>query len=108
MNIMDQKAFFIILGLLIFSISANAQDKTFDVSVLSEKGRQAYQKLLKVELFAVDGIGYGGQSSEGYIAFNALLVEDKKNAIKTFKSLVKDATVEGGLYGLLGSVDITI
>lgn len=93
----------IILSLIlfmVFSISCFGQDKPFDESVLSENGKQAYQTLLKIQLFAIGGIGYSGAISEGDKAFDILL-EDKE-AVSAFKSLIKKATIEGALYGLFG------
>ncbi|HLM62465.1 MAG TPA: hypothetical protein VK308_16815 [Pyrinomonadaceae bacterium] len=88
------------MSLIVFSLQINAQEKTFDESVLSENGKRAYRTLLKIELFAVGGIGYGGETSEGEKAFDILL-EDKE-AILAFKNLVKKGSLEGGMYGLFG------
>ena len=100
MKFINRKFVWLILSLIVFSLQTNAQDKTFDESVLSESGKQAYQTLLKIQLFAIGGIGYGGETSEGEKAFDILL-EDKE-AIVAFKSLVKKGTLEGGMYGLFG------
>ena len=100
MKFINQKFVWLILSLILFSLQANAQDKTFDESVLSGSGKQAYQTLLKLKLFAMGGIGYGAATSEGEKAFDILL-EDKE-AISAFKSLVKKGTLEGGMYGLFG------
>jgi len=100
MKFINRKFVCLILGLIVFPLQANAQDKTFNESVLSESGKQAYQALLKIKLFAIGGIGYGGETSEGEKAFDILL-EDKE-AISAFKSLVKKGTIEGGMYGLFG------
>jgi len=96
----NRKFIWLILSLLVFSFQVNAQEKTFDESVLTESGKPAYQTLLKIKLFAIGGIGYGGETSEGEKAFDILL-EDKE-AISAFKSLVKKGTMEGGMYGLFG------
>jgi hypothetical protein len=72
----------------------------FDVAKLSDDGRNAYQKLLNVRLFAIGGVGFGAQTSTGELALHVLLNE--KEATAALKSLVHDATPEGSLYGLLG------
>ena len=100
MKFINRKFVWLILSLVVFSLQAKAQEKTFDESVLSEKGKQAYQTLLKIKLFAIGGIGYGGETSEGEKAFDTLLAE--KEATSAYKSLVKAATLEGSFYGLFG------
>ncbi|HQU84988.1 MAG TPA: hypothetical protein PKY59_17745 [Pyrinomonadaceae bacterium] len=100
MKIANRYFIWCFLSLFIFSTYVNAQEKTFNESVLSEKGKQAYLNLLKVELYAVGGIGYGGETSNGVIFFDVLLEE--KEAISAFKNLVNKGTIEGATYGLLG------
>jgi hypothetical protein len=102
MKSINQKIVLLVLGLLTFSLQVFSQEKPFDESILSESGKQAYRKLLKVEFFAMDGIGYGGKASEGKIALYKLLEEGKTKSVLAFKSLVKDANIEGGIYGLIG------
>lgn len=96
---MKQITHLLILFILL-SISCFAQEKDFDESVLTDNGKQAYQTLLHVELFAIGGVGYGGKTSDGERAFDILL-EDKE-AMSAFKSLLNKATIEGALYGLFG------
>ena len=100
MKFINRKFVWLILSLFVLSIQANAQEKTFDESVLSDKGKQAYQTLLKVDLFALFGISYSGETSKGELALDDLLTE--KESTNAFKSLIKNATPEGGLYALLG------
>jgi len=100
MKFINQKFVWLILSLIVFSLQTNAQDKIFDESVLSESGKQAYQRLLKVELFALGGIYSSAQTSDGEIALDILIEE--REAISSLKSLVKSATPEGGLYALFG------
>ena len=100
MKFINRKFIWLILILAAFSFSLNAQEKDFDDSVLSEKGKQAYQTLLKVDLFAVGGIGYGGETSKGERAFDILIEEIEADS--AFKTLVKNGTLEGGMYGLFG------
>jgi hypothetical protein len=102
MKSLNRKIALLILNLLMFSLQASAQEKTFDESVLSENGQKAYQALLQTQLFAMDGIDYSGESSDGKDALYELLKEGKAKSILAFKSLVKEATIEGGLYGLVG------
>lgn len=100
MKFINRKFGWLVLSLIFFSIQLNAQEKNFDDSVLSGNGKQAYQTLLKIKLFAIGGIGYSGETSEGEKMFDVLLEEKEANSV--FKSLVKDGTSEGGLYGLFG------
>ena len=76
------------------------QNSSFDVTHLSPKGRAAYQKLFSAGVFSVGGVGYAGTTSEEELALYDLLEE--KDAVDPLKSLVRDASFEGGLYGLLG------
>lgn len=77
-----------------------AQDKPFDSSSLSEAGRQAYQFLLKERVFAIGGVGYGGETSKGELALDVLIEE--KNALDALRQLISDASSEGAVYGLFG------
>lgn len=98
MKFINRKFVWFVLSFVVFTFQAKAQEKTFDESFLSDRGKQAYQTLLKIELFAIGGVGYSGQTSEGEKALNILL--DEKDAVSAFKSLVGKATIEGGLYSL--------
>lgn len=100
MKFVKQRLVWLILAPALFSFNVIAQEKAFDQSVLSEKGRQAYQTLLKVELFALGGIGYGGETSTGEEAMDVLIQE--REAKPAFRSLIKNSTPEGGLYALAG------
>ena len=77
-----------------------AQDRGFDSSRLSKSGGEAYDTLLKTNLFAIGGVGFAGTISGGEIALKKL-IEDSES-VEAFKSLVVKATPEGGLYALLG------
>lgn len=100
MKFINRKFVWLILSLTMLSIQANAQAKTFDESVLSESGKQAYRTLLKIKLFAIGGIGYSGETSDGEKVFDVLLEE--KEAGLAFRSLIKNGTIESGMYGLFG------
>jgi hypothetical protein len=100
MNFIKRKFVWLILSLAVFTLQTMAQEQTFDDSVLSENGKQAYQTILKVEMFAIGGIGEGGTISKGEEALNILIRE--KESILALKYLVKKATPEGGLYALFG------
>jgi hypothetical protein len=86
--------------MVLLPCAAAAQEGLFDESSLGKNGRSAYQTLLKVKLFAIGGIGYSGDTSDGERAFDILLEE--RDALTAFKSLTEKATIEGGMYGLLG------
>ena len=100
MKAVVQILFLLAVAFFVFPSHVCAQEKMFDSAVLTGAGRQAYQSLLKVKLFAIGGIGYGGRTSDGEEAFDVLLAE--KYASSAFKSLLDEATIEGGMYGLLG------
>lgn len=90
----------VVIAIIAFASPLSAQEKTFDDSALTVSGRQAYQSLLKVKLFAIGGTGYSGEISNGERSFDLLLSES--HSLSAFRSLVKEATIEGGMYGLLG------
>ncbi len=100
MKFLNRKFVLLILSLFVFLLQTNAQKKTFDESVLSKSEKQAYQKLLKVELFALGPIYSSAKTSDGELALDILIKE--KEAVSTLKSLVENATPEGGLYALFG------
>jgi hypothetical protein len=85
---------------LSFCVAHAAQNPKFEVERLSPKGRSAYQKLFSAEIFRVGGVGYSGETSEEELALYDLL--DESDAVEALKSLVSNASYEGGLYGLLG------
>ncbi len=100
MKFINQKFAWLILSLIVFSFQSNAQEKTFDSSVLSAEGKKAYQELLKIDTFAIGGVGYSGTTSKGEEALIILVKE--KEAISALKELAKTALPEGGLYGIFG------
>lgn len=67
---------------------------------LDAPGKHAYDALTRVSVFAVGGVGYAGTRSQGESALRVLLKE--KQATVAFQQLIKSATPEGKLYGLLG------
>ena len=86
--------------LLACSLFVLGQANEFDPNTLSDGGRTAYLTLKKVRLYAIGGVGYGGVTSEGEKALEVLIEE--KNAKAAFLNLVREGTLEGGLYGLFG------
>ena len=100
MKLSYKKDLWAFVAICFLGLQSVAQDKAFDESVLSDNGKQSYRTLLKIKLFAIGGIGYGGTTSEGEKAFDKL--SDENEAVFAFKSLARTATLEGGLYGLLG------
>jgi hypothetical protein len=93
-----------ILLLLVFNLcfifTGKAQEKKFDESVLGEKGREAFQMLLKIERFGFGGTGPAGDFSDGEYAL-ADLVNEKK-AVSALIYIVENAKPEGALYALYG------
>lgn len=81
-------------------IAYAGQTSDSNIEHLSVKGRAAYHKLFSAGIFRVGGVGYSGETSAEELALYDLLAENE--AVEALKSLVSDATYEGGLYGLLG------
>ena len=100
MKFTNQKFVGLILSLVVLVFQVNAQVSAGDKPISKISREQAYQTLLKVDLFALGGIGYGGETSKGEESLNILLEE--KEPIADLKRLIKDATPESGLYALLG------
>ena len=67
---------------------------------LSEKGRAAYNDLLKAEVFETGRVGFAGTLSSQVINLNTLLAE--KDAAAALGSLLAGATDAGRLYALSG------
>ena len=61
---------------------------------------RAYQKLLRARIFNFGGVGYGQTITEEEIAFR--IVFESADAEKVFAQLVREADLEGQLYGLFG------
>ncbi|MBK9155029.1 MAG: hypothetical protein IPM25_12565 [Chloracidobacterium sp.] len=76
------------------------EERRFDPSLLSDIGKNAYEKLAAIDLFAVGGIGEAGETSPGELALRDLAHE--KEAVAALRQLVTESTPEGGLYALLG------
>ena len=89
-----------IIVALSFNLIQASQKSGFEFEPLSMKGRAAYKKLLSARIFRVGGVGFAGVTSEEELALYDLLRE--KKAVESLRSLVREATYEGGLYGLLG------
>lgn len=94
------RSFFLMICGFLFAITASAQVNKFDPTSLSEQGRQAYEGLSKVKVFAIGAVGYAGGTSDGE-RFLVVLIEEKQ-APDAFKQLISDGTLEAGLYGLFG------
>jgi hypothetical protein len=60
----------------------------------------AYQKLLTVKQFAFGGVGVSGTTSQGELAFRAVL--SSPNALQLFKTAFSQGTNECKLYALCG------
>jgi hypothetical protein len=68
--------------------------------ILSERGKEAYELLLRAKKFEDKYIGYGEVPSERVLAFQYLLQEPYADA--AFKSLLEKAKIPGQLYALCG------
>lgn len=92
---------FVIFNIALFGAQTGfAQTEEFKPEQLSAKGRIAYSKLAKACVFRVGGVGYAGTTSQEELALYDLL--EDAYALEALGSLVKTASFEGGLYGLLG------
>lgn len=100
MKPLNRKHIWLVLGLILLSLPAYAQEKAFDPPVLSAEGKEAYQDLLKVDTFAIGGIGYSAETSIGEKSLDVLIGEDL--AVSALENLIENATPEGGLYAVLG------
>lgn len=89
-----------IMIVLSFNLIQASQKSGFEFYALSMKGHTAYKKLLSASIFRVGGVGWAGVTSQEELALYDLLREEK--AVEALNSLVRDATYEGALYGLLG------
>lgn len=67
---------------------------------LSEAGKRAYAALQSETLFALGGIGYSGETSEGENALRVLL--DESSSESAFLKLSNSDAGAGGLYGMIG------
>jgi hypothetical protein len=91
-------SFFMIFGTS--SITAEQKTDSFKLSSLSKEGQTAYKKLHAAMQFEDAQIGFAGSLSEYVVEFGALLEE--KNADAAFKSILRNGTPAGQLYGLSG------
>jgi hypothetical protein len=73
-------------------------------SQTSNSVQQAYEQLLKVKCFAFGGVVYAGLTSEGEIAFRAMLTST--NALQLFTATLSKGTDEAKLYALCGIYDL--
>src|SRR4029078_4342051 len=77
----------ILLLLLTLSVSAMQSDKN-------------HQVVKSARIFAIGGIGYAGVITDEETAFNALC--KAPDAAEQFRRLLREATIEGQIYALLG------
>lgn len=83
-----------------FVAVASGQQTTFNKSALTFQGQRAFDELRRIKLFAIGGIGYGGETSKGELALDVLIEE--KESLEAFKQLIQNGTTEGAMYGLFG------
>ena len=92
---------FVIVNVALFGPQiGSTQSVEFNPEILDAKARTAYSKLEKACVFRVGGVGYAGQTSKEELALYDLL--EDAHALDALRSLVKTASYEGGLYGLIG------
>jgi hypothetical protein len=100
MRLLMQKFVWVILSFFVAAFQVNAQVETKDKTAPKIDAERAYQTLLKVDLFALGETGYGGATSKGEEALDILLKENEP--VPVLRKLIKEASPEGKLYGLLG------
>lgn len=83
----------LLLGLILICTPVFAQK-------LDNDSQKAYNTLKTVPHFAIGGVGFAAQTSEGENALRLLLKQ--KEATTVFQKLLKEANREGQLYALLG------
>ena len=100
------KIFILALSFFFIFGNTNSDSKTrettdkFEVSTLTAQGQKAYNALLNARQFEDSHVGFAGSLSTKIVDFNTLL--DDKNADAAFKSIAKNGTDAGQLYGLSG------
>jgi hypothetical protein len=66
----------------------------------SNSVQTAHGQLLNIKCFAFGGVGYAGTTSQGEIAFRAVL--ESTNALKLFEATLSKGSDEAKLYALCG------
>lgn len=100
MKFIKGRSIWMILGLLAFAAPVMAQDKPFDPSTLSPEGKEAYEELIKAEIFSIGPSGFGGVTSGAEKSLSVLVRE--KNAEAALRSVITEGTPVSGLYAVLG------
>ena len=94
----------IALGLILLGLTVQAirggQTLEFDMSRLSDKGREAYFRLQSATMFRLGPVGFTGETSPEELALQSLLSEG--DAVESLRSLCRSGTAAGSLYGLMG------
>ena len=94
----------IALGLILLALTVQAiqggQTLEFDMSRLSDKGREAYSRLQSATMFRLGPVGFTGETSPEELALQSLLSEG--DAVESLRSLCRSGTAAGSLYGLMG------
>ena len=86
---------------LVFAQSVtNFSQVEFDPEKLSERGKYSFETLLKTKTFTLNGFGAAAAPHLATRALADLLKE--KSVEKALQFLVRNATPEGRIYGLLG------
>ena len=90
----------IVLTLVCISVSGQTTCFDGDSYKLTEAGKKAFESLKNETTFALGGIGYGGEMSEGEEAMRVLLAE-AHGSMALYQLATTDAGA-GGLYGMFG------
>ena len=94
----------IVLASILLGLAAPAvqgrQSLEFDLSRLSERGRDAYSRLQTATMFRMGTVGFAGETSSEEQALQNLLYETE--AIGALKSLCRSARAAGSLYAFVG------
>lgn len=96
-------AILLILFAHIFTFAQSATNFSqieFNPEILSKTGKASFETLLKTKTFTLSGFGAAAAPHQATRALADLLKE--KSAEKALQYLVRNATPEGQIYGLLG------
>lgn len=91
------KSTYLLIFLLLFSANLFASEP-FDIRQLSERGQKSYEVIKNAQRFEDLSVSYYGLHSNTVRAYG--VIADEEHADEAFKSLVKNATLEGSLYAL--------
>ncbi len=94
---------YILLGPFV-NWTAHSQSFNSSLNRKLKDPQSAYKAILKIDYFALGGVGFAGQTSEGENAFKILL--SSKHATKYFELVLSKKNIPAKLYALCGLREI--